>query len=383
MKCASVAGRPVQAGEDRGAGSGSGCGGALNERYPECTYVLCQDCANVSNATCGASEVDLLDVNTLLGRLYTALIAQPALTAAGAAEATGLPVDEVAAGLASLQRSGFARAEVTATDTYWDAEPPELHIDRLLDAEEQRMIRQRRASQQLTRQYWLARRDSARYAGLEIIRGEKTFAERFALVLASANTELRSCNRPPFLTSVDSVTMEKITEEQARFVRAGVSVRSVWWHGLFDDPIISRTALKMMDDGEQSRVLAADLPLKMVIADDQRAIVYLDTDEYDDPVHLLVYPSGLLRTLSRIFETVWSISVPLSRTRGATRDEPINERERSILAMMAAGATDATIARNLDISQRTVLRVIADLCRRLGAQTRFQAGVQAARRGWL
>jgi DNA-binding NarL/FixJ family response regulator len=50
---------------------------------------------------------------------------------------------------------------------------------------------------------------------------------------------------------------------------------------------------------------------------------------------------------------------------------------------MAAGATDEVIARRLAISRRSVVRRTGLLMERLGATTRFQAGVQAARRGWL
>ena len=41
------------------------------------------------------------------------------------------------------------------------------------------------------------------------------------------------------------------------------------------------------------------------------------------------------------------------------------------------------IARKLGISLRTVRRRMAELMSDLGADTRFQAGVEAVRRGWL
>ncbi|MDQ2757215.1 MAG: LuxR C-terminal-related transcriptional regulator [Actinomycetota bacterium] len=50
---------------------------------------------------------------------------------------------------------------------------------------------------------------------------------------------------------------------------------------------------------------------------------------------------------------------------------------------MSAGVADASIARQTGVSQRTVERRIRSLMERLGAGTRFQAGVQAVRRGWL
>ena len=71
---------------------------------------------------------------------------------------------------------------------------------------------------------------------------------------------------------------------------------------------------------------------------------------------------------------------PLPRTAGARSAEA---RDRTILALLAAGAPDATIARQTGVSQRTVERRVRALMDQLGAGTRFQAGVQAARRGLL
>ncbi|WP_244925358.1 LuxR C-terminal-related transcriptional regulator [Georgenia faecalis] len=51
--------------------------------------------------------------------------------------------------------------------------------------------------------------------------------------------------------------------------------------------------------------------------------------------------------------------------------------------MLASGAKDETIARELGLSERTLRRRSSALLARLGAANRFQAGVQAARRGWI
>jgi DNA-binding NarL/FixJ family response regulator len=57
--------------------------------------------------------------------------------------------------------------------------------------------------------------------------------------------------------------------------------------------------------------------------------------------------------------------------------------ESALLGLLAAGLTDGAIARHLGTHPRTVQRRVRDLLDRLGAGTRFQAGIQAARRGWL
>jgi DNA-binding NarL/FixJ family response regulator len=57
--------------------------------------------------------------------------------------------------------------------------------------------------------------------------------------------------------------------------------------------------------------------------------------------------------------------------------------ERNLLARMAAGNTDESIARRLGISDRQVRRRIARLLNQLGVSSRFAAGAEAVRRGWL
>ncbi len=100
----------------------------------------------------------------------------------------------------------------------------------------------------------------------------------------------------------------------------------------------------------------------------------------DEPVVLVVRPSGLLQALIGVFETLWTLGIPVTDIGG---EQGLPERDRAILTLMAAGATDEAIARRLDMSRRTVVRRIASLLDKLGATTRFQAGVQAAKRGLL
>ena len=61
----------------------------------------------------------------------------------------------------------------------------------------------------------------------------------------------------------------------------------------------------------------------------------------------------------------------------------LTEVERRLVAMLSSGMTDEAMARAIGLSHRTVQRRLADLARRVGAEGRFQLGVQAARRGWV
>src|SRR5690606_39837840 len=61
----------------------------------------------------------------------------------------------------------------------------------------------------------------------------------------------------------------------------------------------------------------------------------------------------------------------------------LTTRERELLTLLSAGNTDESAAAQLGVSVRTVRRMVADIMDRLGARSRFQAGVKAADRGWL
>ncbi|MCM1965674.1 helix-turn-helix transcriptional regulator [Streptomyces sp. G1] len=61
----------------------------------------------------------------------------------------------------------------------------------------------------------------------------------------------------------------------------------------------------------------------------------------------------------------------------------MNPQESTIIALLAQGHTDESIAKRLGVSQRTARRIAADLMERLGARSRFEAGVRCVQRGWL
>ena len=126
--------------------------------------------------------------------------------------------------------------------------------------------------------------------------------------------------------------------------------------------------------GEQVR-LAATVPTRMLVMGETHALV---PDVSDLGVRrLVVRQTGVVRMLVTLFEELWSgaVATPDGRARPDVR--------RMILQQLAAGESDERIARTLGISLRTVRRRIASLLIELGVDTRFQAGVEAVRRGWL
>lgn len=129
--------------------------------------------------------------------------------------------------------------------------------------------------------------------------------------------------------------------------------------------------------GEEIRVLP-ELPTRLLVVADSHAIV-------PEPLGLADLPLAVIRQRSVVeamtswFEELWGrAAVP-----ALVETEPRLDLRQFLLEQLAAGAHDEQIARKLGISLRTVRRRVSALMTELGADSRFQAGVEAARRGWI
>jgi DNA-binding NarL/FixJ family response regulator len=76
---------------------------------------------------------------------------------------------------------------------------------------------------------------------------------------------------------------------------------------------------------------------------------------------------------------------PVSAIEPAHAKQPRLSRRGCLLwlKLPAQGLTDEAAAARLGVSHRTARRMMAELMERLGARSRFEAGLRAAQRGWL
>jgi DNA-binding CsgD family transcriptional regulator len=133
--------------------------------------------------------------------------------------------------------------------------------------------------------------------------------------------------------------------------------------------------------GAQVRTTSDRIP-DMVISDS--AVVVISADQAAKPVR--IEQPALVSILTVIFDQAWNAANPLDRTAQSPPlgiDRELLEAERNLLKLLADGATDESAARHLGISLRTARRHMATLMNALSATSRFQAGAEAAKRGWL
>jgi DNA-binding NarL/FixJ family response regulator len=64
-------------------------------------------------------------------------------------------------------------------------------------------------------------------------------------------------------------------------------------------------------------------------------------------------------------------------------DQPLTERQRVILRLVADGLSNREIAEHVQLSELTVKSYIEDLLKQLGARNRVHAAIIATRHGWL
>jgi hypothetical protein len=158
-----------------------------------------------------------------------------------------------------------------------------------------------------------------------------------------------------------------------RAVASGRSSRAVYpLRALHEAP---ETLRMRVDEGEEVRLID-DLPTRLFVIGGTHAILPEPLGFADEP-RLLVRQGALVDALTLLFELYWEKAVPVSELSG-----PRSERT-FLLRQLKAGAKDEQIARTMGLSLRTVRRRISQLMIELGADTRFQAGAEAARRGWL
>jgi DNA-binding CsgD family transcriptional regulator len=122
-------------------------------------------------------------------------------------------------------------------------------------------------------------------------------------------------------------------------------------------------------------------PLALVICDGQVALIPAAPER--SPAALRIDEVALVAILCAVFENSWDTATPLGAPISADERTGLNPGEQALLRLMAAGLTDEAAANRLGVSLRTVRRQIQTLMTRLQATSRFQAGHNAAQRGWL
>lgn len=125
--------------------------------------------------------------------------------------------------------------------------------------------------------------------------------------------------------------------------------------------------------GEEVR-LRPRVPCKMLHVDDAVALVTTEQGA------VLVHAPALVTMLAEWFDLLWAHPTTMAYPVGT--ESGLNPVQRNVLTLMLA-SDDETIARRLEMSVTTVRRHIKAIYRALGVNSRFAAGMAAAKLNWI
>ena len=319
-----------------------------------------------------SSALVALGISPSAERLYRAILSNPDTTTAVLADRMGRPVSEVRSDLADLAGHRL----VAISSDLVRARPPQVAFGPLLAREARQLMAAEEALAQ-------ARVDVFRYevehqAGLlpdrhpmaaELVEAGETRTVLNSLALSTDGEMLFL--RPDNWQFAGSDTTDSVVTEALRSGRAS--------RVIYPAEFVERRGprqLERLAAGERVRVLP-HVPCRLAVFGTQAALVPQTWDGVAVTAVLVRQP-GIVSVCRAWFDELWTHGVEMASER-----ESRDELQVQLLDLLARGVKDERIARTLGVSLRTVRRRIAELMTELGVTSRFQAGVEVARRGWL
>lgn len=322
-------------------------------------------------------SLQLLGLSPDQEAVYRGLLGAPESASSALAERIGLSVAEVAVALDVLTAMGL----VTHRENRYATTPPDVAIEGLIEQHERR-IEQEKAQLELSRdvvgelvQEFLAANTGADAGdAVELIADAHVVRSR--LYELSMSAQRRTCTMVPGGAIPPAAVESSLRIDRALLAR-GISVRTVVSETAAADATVCGYLEQIEEAGAQVRI-HPNPPCVMVLVDES-AVVAMGNGRGGAYV---IPGSSIVAAMDSLFEMVWNEGAP----RSVSGDFPGGfgeARSRQIVALLAKGYKDEAIARRLGVSTRTVRRMVADAVALLGAESRFQAGVLAAQKGWL
>lgn len=325
--------------------------------------------------------LEILGLDACAESVYRLMLAQPGWGVAELAAELAVPEHAVRSALDTLFELSLLRPSAERAGQL-RAVSPKVGLQSLLarqqadlDRQMQRIAAGQAAMAAMVAQYAELTPDRQAPEAEQVL-GLDAIQHRVEELCESARVELLSI--VPGVQSPAAVSAAR--HNNAAMLARNVTIRTIMQDSARSDPGTAAYAKTLTDAGAEVRT-APLLPPRMLIFDRAAAVVPVDPANTRLGV-LQLTGRGVVASLAALYEQVWETAVPLGAS--ASRDrQGVNPQERELLRLLGQGHTDSSAASRLGLSERTCRRTMADLMERLGARSRFEAGLLAAREGWL
>ncbi|NUR48752.1 MAG: hypothetical protein HOV71_11505 [Hamadaea sp.] len=314
-----------------------------------------------------SGELTAAGVDPFDEEVYRAILTRHQASPADLAADLGHSADRIARALDRLREQGLV-GRLAGSRRRYAAIEPQAAVTALVRTRAAELDQVQAAATRLSALF--ASAHSGHGEEIEIADGSEALGRWFVQLQQEAREEIITLDRPPYALTTSN-PVEKTAMARGVQYRAIYAPEALEWPGVLGD------IRELVRHGEQARVLPG-LRVKVAIADRRLALMPLSLD-LTRVRAAVIRPSTLLDALVDYWELAWRQAVPLD----APADDILAEDDRALLTLLVSGLKDEAIARQLGWSVRTMRRRISRLHDLLGAANRFQAGVIAARRGWL
>jgi DNA-binding CsgD family transcriptional regulator len=326
--------------------------------------------------------LDAFGVSSSAETLYLQMLRDSTAGVRKIAQDLGWETGMVRSALDELSRLGLLRPS-NEDPLALRAVSPDVGLEALLSRQQaelaarQQVIEQGRATLAMVVAEYVGTKAQGNQSMIEELVGVDAVRDRLQLMTARTRYEVLSL-MPGGAQSIASLDAGKPLD--AALLGRGVSNLTVYLDSVRNDQASTAYATWLTELGGQVRTTPV-LPLRLIIVDRSEALIPIDPENSKAGAAVLT-GHGAVAAMCALFDQIWTTATPLGLP--VPRDEDgLNPQESELLRMLAAGETDERAARKLGISVRTVGRIASDLMGRLGARSRFQAGVRAKELGWL
>jgi DNA-binding NarL/FixJ family response regulator len=319
--------------------------------------------------------LEIVGLDAAAQTVYEFLVDSPPVTFDDIRGQTGLGGEQLRQLLERLEALGLV-IRIDRRPAAFTTPAPDAALEVLLLEQQERIKRARIYAEQLSARNLRTAAGWEPAELVEVVTGADAVARRVEQFLRGTSNEIRFVDKHPYVVSpkvlapVEAQMLQRDVVFRALYDTAGLATRSLQSEV---EPAIAR--------GEQARVLP-EAPVKLILSDNRRAMLPLQSDPTMVESVVIVHPSALLDALGALFEVLWRSAAPLSAVgTGDVATDSISAEDLRLVGLLTAGLPDQAIARQLGLSYRTFQRRLVALIESLGARTRFQAGLQVAFRG--